>query len=57
MCPEKLTSEEMKTRQANSQRLADDFRKDMAESLAIFEDAMTGRKQPAREPNPLLKYA
>jgi len=57
MRPGKLTSEEMKHRQENSQRLADEFRKSSDESLVIFEDAMTGRKQPTREPNPLLKYA
>lgn len=57
MRPEKLTPEEIKIRQVNSQRLADEFRKSSDESLAIFEDVMTGRKQPTREPNPLLKYA
>lgn len=57
MRPEKLTPEEFAARQEASQRLADEFRKSSDESLAIFEDVMTGRMQPTREPNPLLKYA
>lgn len=57
MRPEKLTSEEMRIRQENSRRLADKHRKAMAESLALFEDEMTGKKQPTRAANPLLEYA
>ena len=57
MRPEKLTPEEFAARQEASQRLADKHRKAMAESLAIFEDEITGKRPPTKARNPLLEWA
>jgi len=54
---EKLTSEEMKSRQENSQRLADKHRLAMAESLGKEEAEICGKAPRTPAANPLLEWA
>lgn len=54
---EKLTPEELQARREASRRLMERQEAAMAESLAIFEDEITGKRPPTKARNPLLEWA
>jgi len=54
---EKLTPEELQARREASRRLMEGHEAAMAESLAKFENEITGKVQPTPAIYPLLEWA